>query len=74
MGDEKHMHTVETAVILPLLLLILLGGIFLSLQSVELVEKQNQSYGNLDVDSASCTDVLRITEVVYETIDSIRKP
>ncbi len=68
------MHTVETAVILPLLLLILLGGIVLSLKSVELVEKQNQFYETSAIDSEACTNVLRVTEVVYETIESVAKP
>ena len=70
MGDEKHMHTVETAVVVPLLLSILLGGIFLPFKAVELIEVQNQLYERTEVDVASCVDVLRITEVVYETIES----
>ena len=74
LGDVKAMHTVEIAVVLPLLLLVLLGGIFLSFQSVTLVGKQNQCYEATTIDSKSCTDVLRITEVVYETIEQFTKP
>ena len=65
------MHTVETAVVIPLLLLLLLGGIFLSLRSVALVEAQNQFYESAELKSRSCLDVLRQTEVVYETITSL---
>lgn len=68
------MHTIETAVAIPLILLILLGGIGLSLQTLQLIEKQTERYGAKSVDSASeCVQILRITEVVYEILEEMQE-
>lgn len=73
MGDES-MHTIETAVAIPLILLILLGGIGLSLATLQLIGNQMERYQTESVDPTSeCVQVLRITEVVYEIMEDMQK-
>ncbi len=68
------MHTIETAVAIPLILLILLGGIGLSLETLQLIGNQMKRYQTESVDPASeCVQVLRITEVVYEILEDMQK-
>ncbi len=64
------MHTLETAVVLPLLFLVIGGGLFLSIHTVKLIDKQVTGYGEMPcIEAVDCVQVLRITEVVYEICD-----
>ena len=66
------MHTIETAVAIPLILLIFFCGIGLSLQTLQLIGKQLEQYRMESVDSVSeCVQVLRITEVIYEVFEEL---
>lgn len=68
------MHTLETAVVLPLILLIVLGGIGLSVATLGLLDVQSDRYCEVGMeDSSACVQVLRVTEVVYETIQDLQK-
>lgn len=64
------MHTLETAVLLPMILLVFAAGIGLSFYTVRLMEKRTAVCGENDNagDSLRNADVLRIVQVVYETV------
>lgn len=64
------MHTLETAVALPLLFLILGGGLFLCVHTVNLIDQQVMGYSQTPgTDAKDCVRVLRVTEVIYEIFD-----
>lgn len=69
------MYTLETAVALPLLFLVVTGGLLLSIHTVDLIDKQVTGYGQTPgTDSGECVQVLRITEVIYDTLEEIDRP
>lgn len=82
-GSERHnfirggdwMHTLETAVVLPLLFVVMVGGLLLSIHTVDLIDKQVTGYIQTPgMDSADCVQVLRIAEVVYDTLEEFERP
>ncbi len=65
------MHTVETSVAIPIILLILVGMIGVTMALLALVNKQNAGYEQVSVTSDACTRVIRITEVTYATVEDL---
>lgn len=67
------MHTLETAVVLPLIFLILGGGLLLSTQTVGLIDRQVTTYAKTaDLEAADCVQVLRIAEVTYDLLETFK--
>lgn len=70
------MHTLETTIITPFLLFFLAAGIALCAYTVQLVCRQAEQYAAQYVQEESDrafhnTDVLRVTEVIYETVTEL---
>ncbi|MBR5280479.1 MAG: hypothetical protein IKU26_05895 [Clostridia bacterium] len=67
------MHTLETAVVLPLVFFIFAGGLFLCLHTVGLIDRQITKYGEKPyMEASDCVQVLRITEVTYDLLEAIQ--
>lgn len=67
------MHTLETAIVTPLLLLLFAAGAALCAYTAHLTCRQAQAYAREYAQEESSesfgnTDVLRVTEVIYETV------
>ena len=64
------MHTLETAVVLPLLFLILGGGLFFSVRTVQLIDRQVNGYAQTPcMEVSDCVQVLRVVEVTYDLLE-----
>ena len=69
------MHTLEMAVVIPLLFFVILGGLGLSVHTVKLVSRQIEGYAESTcTDVSDCVQVLRITEVAHEILDEFEQP
>ena len=68
------MHALEMAVVLPLLFFILLGGLFLSIRTVQLIDRQVNGYAQTPcIDVADCVQVIRIVEVTYDLLEEVNQ-
>ncbi len=64
------MSTLETAIVWPVIFAVFLCGIVLGIKTAQVAFKQVERYENTD-NYASPSEITRIIEVVYETIDEI---
>ena len=64
------MNTLETALIWPVIFIVFTAGMILGIKTAQVSFKQIERYGE-ESSSFSPSDIRRIVEVVYETIDDI---
>ena len=68
------MHTLEMAVVLPLLFFVLLGGLFFSIRTVLLIDRQINGYAQTPcMEASDCVHVIRIVEVTYDLLEEVNQ-
>ena len=65
------MKTIETALIWPLIMLIMLLSVWLGVRSLTVTDRQINYY-NDEAAGASPAEVVRIVEVVHDSLESVR--
>lgn len=62
------MNSVENAIVIPFILLLITVMIVISVKNVSIIEKQVSSYSVSNTEKVSNCNVLRITEVICDEI------
>lgn len=67
------MNSIENAIVIPLVIVIIVTFLVISIKNVTITGKQIKNYSAEEKSAISDCDVIRISEVMYDEIEELRR-